>query len=111
KPVMAVSGAGWVPKKATAEFYRKRKAEPWESPDHMAEIPAMGVLASTSPGVFDALILSLRQFGSMSFAQVAAPAIEYAEGGFPIPDEYANFIRSTQRILELWPSSAKFFLP
>src|SRR5438445_8074020 len=78
KPATAVSGAGWVPKKATAEFYRSRKAEPWESPDHMAEIPAMGVLASTSPGVFDALILSLRQYGTMSFAQVSAPAIDYA---------------------------------
>jgi gamma-glutamyltranspeptidase/glutathione hydrolase len=111
KPVMAVSGAGWVPKKATAEFYRSRKPEPWETADHMAEIPAMGVLASTSPGVFDALILSLRQYGTMTFEQVSAPAIEYAEGGFPIGEEFSGFIRSTQRVLELWPASAKFFLP
>src|SRR5437899_4970089 len=111
KPVTAVSGAGWVPKKATAEFYRARKAEPWENPDHMAEIPGMGILATTSPGVFDALILALREHGTMTFAQVSAPAIDYATDGFPVPNEFADFIKSTQRILELWPVSAKFFMP
>ncbi len=29
KPVVVVSGAGWVPEKATIEFYRNRKPEPW----------------------------------------------------------------------------------
>jgi gamma-glutamyltranspeptidase / glutathione hydrolase len=110
KPVVAVSGAGWAPGKATIEFYRSRKPEPWENPDHMAPIPGQGILATTIPGVFDGLILALSQFGTMTFEQVSAPAIEYA-GGFPIGEEFAGFILSTQRILELWPASKSFFLP
>ncbi|MBI1790940.1 MAG: gamma-glutamyltransferase, partial [Acidobacteria bacterium] len=110
KPVVAVSGVGVAPGKATVDFYRNRKPETWEDPRRMTPIPSQGILAATVPGVFDGLILALDQFGTLSFAQVAAPAIEYAEG-FPIGEEFAAFIRNTQPILELWPTSRKFFLP
>lgn len=110
KPAVAISGVGVAPGKATVEFYRNRKPEPWEEPGRMPPIPSQGILATTLPGVFDGLILALSQFGSMSFAQVAAPAIEYAEG-FPIGEEFAAFIRNSQKILELWPASRSFFLP
>src|SRR2546423_6879280 len=83
QPVIAISGVGVAPSKATIEFYRSRKPEPWEDAAHMPPIPTQGILATTIPGVFDGLILALTQFGSMSFAQVSAPAIEYADG-FPI---------------------------
>ncbi len=76
----------------------------------MAPIPAVGILAATVPGMFDGLLLALTEHGTMSFAQVSAPAIEYA-AGFPIGDEFANFIRNTQEVLELWPASRDFFLP
>lgn len=110
KPVVAVSGVGVAPQKATVEFYRRRKAESWEEPDRIPPIPTQGILAATIPGVFDGLILALDQFGTMSFQQVVTPAIEYA-GGFPIGEEFAAFIRNTQKILELWPMSKAFFLP
>src|SRR5260370_31009813 len=110
KPVIAVSGVGGAPGQATGELYRTRKAEPWEDAGHMPPIPTQGILAATVPGVFDGLILALTQFGTMSFAQVAAPAIEYADG-FPIGEEFAALIRGNQRILELWPASRSFFLP
>src|SRR5882762_5261506 len=110
KPAVAISGVGVAPGKATPEFYRNRKPEPWEEAGRMPPIPSQGILATTIPGVFDGLILALSQFGTMSFAQVAAPAIEYAEG-FPIGEEFAAFIKNTQKILELWPTSRSFFLP
>jgi gamma-glutamyltranspeptidase/glutathione hydrolase len=110
KPAVAISGVGVAPGKATVEFYRNRKPEPWEDPARMPPIPTQGILATTIPGVFDGLILALSQFGTMSFAQVAAPAIEYAEG-FPIGEEFAGFIKNTQKIRELWPASQSFFLP
>src|SRR6267378_2348157 len=110
KPAVAISGVGVAPGKATPEFYRNRKPEPWEEAGRMPPIPSQGILATTIPGVFDGIILALSQFGTMSFAQVAAPAIEYAEG-FPIGEEFAGFIKNTQKILELWPASASFFLP
>ncbi len=110
KPVVAVSGIGTAPAKATVEFYQNRKLEPWEEEAHIPAIPAIGILAAPLPGVFDGLILALSRYGTMSFAQVVAPAIEYA-GGFPIAEEFAAFIRANQRFLELWPASKAFFLP
>src|SRR5438445_10205164 len=76
KPVVAISGIGTAPAKATVDFYQHRKAEPWEDEDRIPPIPAVGILAAPVPGVFDGLILVLSRYGTMSFAQVAAPAIE-----------------------------------
>src|ERR1700724_3128969 len=52
KPVIAVSGVGVAAAKATIEFYRARKPEPWEDPNHMPPIPTQGILAAAVPGVF-----------------------------------------------------------
>jgi gamma-glutamyltranspeptidase/glutathione hydrolase len=68
------------------------------------------MLAAPVPGVFDGLILALSKYGTMSFAQVAAPAIEYTSG-FPMAEEFAAFIHGNERFLDLWPASKDFFLP
>src|SRR2546423_2596525 len=57
KPVVAISGVGTAPAKATPEFYTSRKPEPWEEAGHIPPIPGQGILAATVPGVFDGLIL------------------------------------------------------
>jgi gamma-glutamyltranspeptidase/glutathione hydrolase len=110
QPAVAVSGIGVAPAKATVDFFRARTPEVWEEPGRMPPIPSVGILAAPVPGVFDALILALERFGTKSFADVAQPAIEYA-GGFPIGEEFAAFIGNTERILNLWPASAAFFIP
>ena len=110
KPVVAISGIGTAPRRATVEFYRSRKPEPWEEPGHMTPMPAEGILAAPVPGVFDGLIVALEHYGTMSFAQVAAPAIEYTDG-FPISEVFADYIRGTLPLLQLWPSSREFFVP
>jgi gamma-glutamyltranspeptidase/glutathione hydrolase len=110
KPPAAISGIGTAPAKATVEFYQNRKPESWEEEGHASPIPALGMLAAPVPGVFDGLILALSKYGTMSFAQVAAPAIEYTSG-FPIAEEFAAFIHGNERFLDLWPASKDFFLP
>ncbi len=66
--------------------------------------------AAITPGLFDGVMLALLQYGTMSFAQVAQPAIEYAEG-FPIAEEFAALLTSYKRIIDLWPVSHDFFYP
>src|SRR5712692_7748520 len=39
KPVVAISGVGVAPAKATVEFYTHRSPEPWEDSGHMAPVP------------------------------------------------------------------------
>jgi gamma-glutamyltranspeptidase/glutathione hydrolase len=111
KPVMAISGVGTAPAKATVEYYQHRQPEPWEDASKMPPIPMQGIRSAIVPGVFDGLILALRQFGTKSFTEVAQPAIGYAEEGFPMPDEFGNLLRGYQQIMSLWPDSTKFFYP
>ena len=110
KPAVVISGIGTAPKRATVAFYESRQRELWEQPGHMPPMPAEGILASPVPGVMDGLILALERYGTMSFAQVAAPAIEYADG-FPVTEVMADWIRGSQPLLQLWPTSRDFSCP
>ncbi|MDQ6664262.1 MAG: gamma-glutamyltransferase family protein [Acidobacteriota bacterium] len=111
KPVVVVSGVGTAPAKATPEFFTNRKPQPWEDETKMPPIPGQGILAATVPGVFDGLILALDRFGTLSFEQVAAPALGYATDGFPLPEIFSKYIRDNEPILQLWPASSSFFMP
>ncbi len=110
RPPVVISGVGVAPALATVEYYRSRNAERWEDPAAKPPIPEFGILAAITPGVFDGLMLALSEYGTLTFAQVAAPAIEYSKG-FPIGEEFAQFIRDTRPLLDLWPASKAFFLP
>lgn len=110
KPVVAIAGVGTAPALATAEAFGNRQPEPWERPARMPPIPVQGIRAALVPGAVSGLLVALEQHGTKSFAEVVAPAIEYAEG-FPMGEEFATFMRRDQQILELWPTSRQFFLP
>jgi gamma-glutamyltranspeptidase / glutathione hydrolase len=112
KPVMAISGIGVAGSKATVQFFEHRTAEKWEPADRpLAPIPAIGPRAAITPGLVDGLLLALEKYGTMSFAQVAAPAIEYADEGFPIGEEFAEFLGELQQYHAFWPASFRFFYP
>jgi gamma-glutamyltranspeptidase / glutathione hydrolase len=110
QPVVAISGVGVAPGLATIEYYKGRQPERWENPGHIAPIPSEGIRAAITPGVFDGLILALQKYGTKSFAEVSAPAIEYAEG-FPIAEEFAGMLRGYKMIFDNWPASRDFFYP
>lgn len=111
KPVVAISGIGVAPAKATVDYYTHRSPEPWEDASHMPPVPMQGIKAAITPGVFDGLILALKEFGTKSFAEVAEPALEYARDGFVMPDEFGKFMQSYHDIMMTWPASAQFFYP
>jgi gamma-glutamyltranspeptidase/glutathione hydrolase len=111
KPVVAISGVGVAPAKATVDIFKNRTAEAWEQPTHFAPIPAIGPRAALTPGLLDGLLLALEKYGTMSFAQVSAPAIEHADEGFPIGEEFAEFLGELQQYHAQWPASFRFFYP
>jgi gamma-glutamyltranspeptidase/glutathione hydrolase len=111
KPVIVISGVGVAGSKATAQFFEHRSPEKWEQPGRLAPIPAIGPRAAITPGLVDGLLLALEKYGTLSFAQVAAPAIEYADEGFPIGEEFAEFLGELQPYHAFWPDSFRFFYP
>ena len=74
--VTAVNGIGTSPKLATLDFFLDQGGIPH------------GIQSSTIPPMPGAVIAALEHFGSKTFAEVAQPAITYAEG-FPL-GEYSH---------------------
>lgn len=107
-PVQVVSGVGRAPKLATLAFYAQRPLLPWERAERKPPIPSQGILAATTPGMVDGALLALRQYGTLSFAQVAQPAIELADA-FPTTEILAGTLQRVAGMLRRWPVSWAYF--
>src|SRR5580692_11479668 len=82
--VHAIAGVGTMPKMATAEMFRTRPLQPFEVTERdpgglKGVIPAAGLMPALVPGMVDGALVALREYGSMSFEQVIAPAIDLAD--------------------------------
>lgn len=100
QPAHVLSGIGTAPAKATVDYYRKRKPEAWETNEDFPPIPAIGIHGAILPGIPSAAIVALADHGTKSFAEVVAPAIDYADG-FPLGEEFATFLKNTGRVIQL----------
>ena len=101
KQVIAINGLGMAPTGATPEFY---KGKGFKYP------PAYGPLAAVTPGTPGGIILMLQEYGTLSLAEVLAPAIELADG-YPIDGETADLIERWKDKLKEWPYSKQVMLP
>jgi gamma-glutamyltranspeptidase / glutathione hydrolase len=99
--VIGVNALGVAPTGATVEFYRSRG---------MQYPPEYGPLAAVTPGTPGGLMAMLGEYGTMSLAQVLAPAIQMADG-YPIEKQAADAIERQRRHIEQWPDSKRVFLP
>jgi gamma-glutamyltranspeptidase/glutathione hydrolase len=70
-----------------------------------------GINAGIVPGNIGGYLYLLDRFGTMSIADVFAPAIEYAEKGYPIDPMLAESISRGKTNLAKYPTTAKICLP
>ena len=79
RETLAVSGQGVAPALATLAFFRARGLD---------RIPTglgpQAHLSFTVPGAVDAYLTLLETYGTKSVVEVLAPAVQYAERGFPM---------------------------
>jgi len=114
--VHAIAGVGTMPKLATAAFFRNRPLQPGEitsAPEKgglKGMVPVAGLMPALVPGMVDAELVALREYGSRSFADVIAPAIDLADG-LAIDEMRSGSIERNVRFFELWPTSMRVFLP
>ena len=77
--MLTVSGQGTAPALATVAFFRGRGL------DRIPTGPGPDAhLSFTVPGAVDAYLTLLETFGTKSLSEVLAPALHYAEHGFPM---------------------------
>jgi gamma-glutamyltranspeptidase/glutathione hydrolase len=101
KKVFSISGLGWWPKAASVELLKELGG---------GDMPG-GVLRTVVPGAADAWLVALREFGTKTVAEVAAPAIELAERGFAVDPQLNTWLTETKSSLQKWPGTAAIFLP
>ncbi|WOJ95564.1 gamma-glutamyltransferase family protein [Congregibacter brevis] len=70
-----------------------------------------GIKAGVVPGLFGGWIALLQKFGTLSLAEVLAPAIGYARDGHPIEASVVRSIESSETLFREFPSSSEMFLP
>jgi gamma-glutamyltranspeptidase/glutathione hydrolase len=100
--VIGVNALGVAPSGATAEYYREQG---YDYP------PRYGPLAAVTPGTPGGLMVMLAEFGTLSLADVLAPAIEMAEDGYPIEAQAAHSIERRKQMIREWRYSRQVYLP
>ncbi|HKK08484.1 MAG TPA: gamma-glutamyltransferase, partial [Gemmatimonadota bacterium] len=99
--VIGINALGVAPTGATPEFFRKKGLD---------YPPAYGPLAAVTPGTPGGLMTMLAEYGTMSLAQVLAPAIEMARNGYAMEAQTANSIQANKDLIEKWKYSRALFL-
>jgi gamma-glutamyltranspeptidase / glutathione hydrolase len=101
--VRVVAGQGVTPAAASISRYRD---------EGLTMVPGTGLLAATVPGAFGGWLRLLADWGSWRLADVLAPAISYAEQGFPVLPAIRTTIETVaQTFRDDWPTSAAAWLP
>jgi gamma-glutamyltranspeptidase/glutathione hydrolase len=101
KKLVGLNGSGRAGSKASLDFFKQRGLE---------EIPFRGPLPVTVPGALHGWCTLLEKYGTMSLEQVLAPAIEYAEQGFPVSEIIATSWESAAHSLKDNPNWANNYL-
>jgi gamma-glutamyltranspeptidase/glutathione hydrolase len=100
--VEVICGQGPAPAGATIAHYRGLGLD---------LVPGTGLLAACVPGTFETWMLMLRDYGTMTLAEVLEPALFYASEGHPLVERASATIASVAELFRVhWPTSAAVYL-
>src|SRR5438093_1006569 len=80
KKLQGLNASGRAPRALNLDYFASRK---------IAQMPMTGMEPVTVPGAFDGWVTLLDKYGTMKLADLMAPAIGYAENGFPVMEKTA----------------------
>ena len=99
--VETISGLGTWPASLPPDLFQR---------EHDGQIPE-GILRTVVPAAPCAWISALQRHGTISFAEAAAEAIDFAARGFVMYPFMANLLAMQEADYARWPSSAEIYLP
>ncbi|HEV8363363.1 MAG TPA: gamma-glutamyltransferase [Gemmatimonadaceae bacterium] len=97
--VIGINALGVAPTGATPEFYKSKGLD---------YPPEYGPLAAVTPGTPGGLLVMLAEFGTLSLADVLAPAIQMADG-YPIENDAAESINRQRDWIKKWKYASQIF--
>lgn len=99
--VITIDGLGVWPKAANVAFFEK---------NHGGAMPT-GIHRTVVPAAPAAWITALDKFGTMTYAEVAGFALNYARDGFPMFGVFQNFVETNEDAFRKAPALAEIYLP
>lgn len=99
--VKALNGSGRAPKALALDVFRERSLD---------TVPLAGMLPVTVPGTVDGWTTLLDAHGTISLGDALAPAIRYAEEGFPVTEVIARAWDHLTPKMRATPDAAAHYL-
>lgn len=81
KELKGLNASGRAPRSLTPEYFASK---------NIKQMPTFGMGSITVPGAFDGWVTLRDKYGSMKLSELMAPAIDYAENGFPVMEKTAE---------------------
>ena len=101
RKLAGLNASGRAPRALTLDHFASRR---------ITQMPLTGMEPITVPGAFDGWVTLLGRYGSMKLADLLAPAIGYAEDGFPVMEKIAADWEPEVPKLRSNPAAAATFL-
>jgi gamma-glutamyltranspeptidase/glutathione hydrolase len=101
KTVHGLNSSGWAPTGLTVDFLASKGIK---------EMPQRGIYSVTVPGVAAGWHAMRERFGTKPFSELLAPAIWYAENGFPLSERIAGNWAGSVKMHSAHPNSRKTYL-
>jgi gamma-glutamyltranspeptidase/glutathione hydrolase len=98
REVKFINGTGYAAQAATIDFYKSKGG-----------IPDEGPLSISVPGAVGGAAYAIQKYGTKPLGEVLAPAIEIAEGGFPVTEALARGLEGGKAKLAKYPSTTKIW--
>jgi gamma-glutamyltranspeptidase/glutathione hydrolase len=99
--VVGLNAGGWSPRALTPAFLRSKG---------LTSMPSRGIHTVTVPGAVAGWDALRSRFGRLPLGDLLAPAIFYAENGFPVTDQIAQNWASSRSMLAGDPATARLYL-
>ncbi|HSE31205.1 MAG TPA: gamma-glutamyltransferase [Pyrinomonadaceae bacterium] len=101
KELKGLNASGRAPRALTRDYFARK---------NLKSIPNGGMEAVTVPGAFDGWATLVDKYGTMKMADLLAPAIAYAENGFPVMEKTAEDWQAEVRKLKRSPAATANYL-
>jgi len=97
-----LNASGRSPRSMTLDYFRDNGID---------KIPAFGPLPVSVPGTVDGWFEMHGRYGRLPMSRILAPAIDYANNGFPVSEVIAHYLKSNEKRIGAYPGFAETFMP
>ncbi len=97
-----LNSSGWAPRGLSIEYLKQKG---------IFQMPQAGIDSVTVPGAVEGWSKAHARFGKLPWKDLFAPAIYYAEHGYPVPELIHDFWEDAAQVLKQTPEAERIYLP